>query len=81
MAQVSDIAGGYPRLATTMGFCPEMAVFKRFGDLSARNLLYLQAELLLLYEELVAIEKIDEKTQGTLYTTDFYELYKLQQGK
>jgi hypothetical protein len=36
---------GYPRIAGEIGFNPELAMFRRFGALNARNLLYLQNEL------------------------------------
>ena len=37
---------GYPSLAKVMGPYPGMALFKRFAVLNARNLLYMQAELI-----------------------------------
>jgi hypothetical protein len=37
---------GYPGLAKVMGPHPGMALFKRFAVLNARNLLYMQAELI-----------------------------------
>ena len=36
---------GYPRLAACMKESPEIAIFRRFGDLNVQNLLYLQSEL------------------------------------
>ena len=45
---------GYPKLASLMGACPEVAILRRFGSLNARNLLYLQAELVALEETLRA---------------------------
>jgi hypothetical protein len=81
MAQVPEVIGSYPKLATHMGMFPRMAVFKRFGDLSARNLIYLQAELLLLHQEFIAIEKFDDKTKGYAYGQNFYELFKVRQMK
>jgi len=36
---------GYTKLASLMGHHSELAIFRRFGTLNARNLLYLQAEL------------------------------------
>jgi hypothetical protein len=74
---------GYPQLAHQMGLFPETAIFKRFGDLSARNLLYLQAELLHMHinlreleeEERDAVHKGNEKGKGLRYAADWYELY------
>jgi hypothetical protein len=37
---------GYHRLAQLMGTFPEVAIYRRFGDLNALNLLYYQAELI-----------------------------------
>ena len=45
-------AEGYPRLAHLMGKYPGEAIFRRFATLNARNLLYLQAELVQLEWEL-----------------------------
>jgi hypothetical protein len=43
--EVGRRVGGYPRLADVMGGADDFVIFKRFGSLSAENLLYLQAEL------------------------------------
>ncbi|KAF2441969.1 hypothetical protein P171DRAFT_366077 [Karstenula rhodostoma CBS 690.94] len=43
---------GYPMLAAQIEKRPELAMFRRFGGLNAENLLYLQAELVLLEDEL-----------------------------
>ena len=43
--------GGYTRLAEHMGEHANRAVFRRFGQLNALNLLYLQAELVELERE------------------------------
>ena len=39
---------GYHRLADFMGEYPDYAVYRRFGTLNSPNLLYLQAELVML---------------------------------
>jgi hypothetical protein len=57
MAHISPPEEGYPRLAARMGLFPETAIFTRFGDLTARNLLYLQAELLHMRAYLEDIER------------------------
>jgi hypothetical protein len=43
---------GYEKLAALMGERPTLAIFRRFASLGARNLLYLQAELVCLESEL-----------------------------
>jgi hypothetical protein len=45
-------ANGYDRLAAFMGEFPEYAIYRRFGTLNSLNLLYLQAELVMLELEL-----------------------------
>ncbi|EON64338.1 hypothetical protein W97_03569 [Coniosporium apollinis CBS 100218] len=50
---------GYPRLGTYMGLIPEVAILRRFGDLNAQNLLYLQAEIVHLERELRELELAD----------------------
>ncbi|KAH7138210.1 hypothetical protein B0J11DRAFT_587350 [Dendryphion nanum] len=50
---------GYVRLASIMGAHPEVAILRRFGNLNAENLLYLQAELVNLENELRRIQKLD----------------------
>jgi len=49
---------GYPALAGVMAH-PGMSIFKRFAALNARNLLYMQAEILLLERELDVIAGYD----------------------
>lgn len=68
---------GYPRLAARMGLFPETAIFSRFGDLTARNLLYLQAELLHLRAYLETIEKeaySEDKEKAELWARSWYDL-------
>lgn len=43
---------GYPKVAGQIELLPETAIFRRFGGLNAQNLLYYQAELAGLEEEL-----------------------------
>ncbi|KAF2084079.1 hypothetical protein K490DRAFT_49917 [Saccharata proteae CBS 121410] len=50
---------GYPRLAEEMELIPETFIFRRFGALNARNLLYLQAELVELESQLRKAELAD----------------------
>lgn len=68
---------GYPKLAKHMGVHPESAIFRRFGALNARNLLYLQAELTALENALKEAETKDaESGQGQkhLYARDWFWL-------
>ncbi|KAE9972119.1 hypothetical protein EG328_005187 [Venturia inaequalis] len=81
MAQVPNAVGGYPKLATHMGMFPELAVFKQFGDISARNLLYLQAELIMLHKELLEAENFDDKIKGLFYSKNFSELLRSHELK
>ena len=37
-----DLIPGYPKLAGRMGIMPEIGMFRRFGALNARSLLYYQ---------------------------------------
>jgi hypothetical protein len=68
---------GYPKLAKQMGQYPETAIFSRFGDLNAQNLLYLQAELVHLQARLRSYEASNSKSQNgnkALYARDWYWL-------
>ena len=72
-----DLQDGYPKLAGRMGIQPEMAMFKRFGALNARNLLYMQSELMNLERCLKRAEMEDAMArQGDKpnYSRDFYWL-------
>jgi len=40
-----DLIPGYPKLAGRMEIMPEIAMFRSFGALNARSLLYYQSEL------------------------------------
>ena len=44
--------GSYPKLSEFMGSWSDVAIFRRFANLNAENLLFLQAELLHLEQEL-----------------------------
>ncbi|KAF1950529.1 hypothetical protein CC80DRAFT_554285 [Byssothecium circinans] len=57
----ADHITGYPRLAGRMGAIPEIAMFRRFGALNARNLLYLQNDLVVLENELKQLEIADSQ--------------------
>jgi hypothetical protein len=63
--------GSYPKLSEFMGSWSDVAIFRRFANLNAENLLFLQAELLHLEHALQrlredATNSEDEKTQLAL---------------
>ncbi|KAJ4361046.1 uncharacterized protein N0V89_001615 [Didymosphaeria variabile] len=73
----SEKAQGYPMLAAQIEQRPEMAIFRRFGGLNAENLLYLQAELVLLEEELQKQQMEDSNSNiepKTKYARNWYHL-------
>jgi hypothetical protein len=61
---------GYTALASWMGKFPEAAVFRRFSALNAKNLLYLQAELIQLeieYETKCAASRQMPNPDGSVF--------------
>lgn len=50
---------GYQKLASMIGSHSDLAVFRKFGTLAAKNLLYMQAELVHLEAELGDIVQQD----------------------
>lgn len=56
MATEPSPVGGYPLLAYKMAAMPEAAILRRFAALNARNLLYYQAELVMLENDLCELE-------------------------
>lgn len=50
---------GYAKLAQLQGRYPQLSIFRRFASLNARNLLYLQAELIDLEDRLEKITLLD----------------------
>ena len=57
---------GYARLANIFGQYPETAIYNRFARLNAKNLLYMQAELIQIEYELdtVALEDSQDDDPG-----------------
>ena len=55
------LLAGYPKLAGRMGAMPEVAMFRRFGALNARNILYMQNELVIIEDQLKEIEVEDSE--------------------
>jgi hypothetical protein len=68
-----DLIPGYPKLSGRMGVMPEIAMFRRFGALNARNLLYLQNQLSFLEVRLKACEYQDSQNgegKKSIYAVD-----------
>jgi hypothetical protein len=68
---------GHPRLSEWMGLKPETLIFRKFVALNARMLLYMQAELVELEEQLRSREKKDSNNaEGNhmRYATNFWYL-------
>lgn len=61
-----DLVPGYPRLAGQMGRLPQLGVFRRFGALNMRNLLYYQAELAHLEQDIIQTELDDARNTQDL---------------
>lgn len=74
--------GDYTKLSRFMGSWPEMSNFRKFGALNAQNLLYLQAELANLEDQLHEIRRrdaMDEKKRQ--YATSWLELGIKEEGQ
>jgi hypothetical protein len=71
---MADKKEGYEHLAQFMGKYPALAIFRRFGALNLQNLLYLQAELLYLEDELQQIIQEDNQKGGAVFSRDWYAL-------
>lgn len=78
-----DSVPGYPQLAERMGRTPETAILRRFAGLNARNLLYLQAELVQLEGDLAEAEVADSRREeglGRKFSTDWFWLVQSVNG-
>jgi hypothetical protein len=64
MSTIETIQDGYPGLARLMG--QGFGIFKKFSQLNAQNLLYMQAELLGLEHELNITTHFDDKEAATM---------------
>lgn len=74
---LQNLVTGYPKLAGQMGLIPETTIFRSFAALQAQNILYLQAELVLLEKRLRKRELIDSQDLNglkSLYSLDWYWL-------
>lgn len=73
-----SLVKGYPKLAGHMELMPQKAIFRSFGALNARILLYLQAELQELESQLIKQEHADKEATGVgkkdMYANDWYWL-------
>ena len=72
-----DIVVGYPKLAAKIEIQPELAIYRRFGALNAQNLLYYQAELTDLEEQLrkqQAQDDQDPRGRKSMYAKTWYRL-------
>lgn len=56
----------YSLLANTMAKHPAMQIFRRFSDLNVKSILYYEAELAFLAEELEEVEGKDHQTSDLL---------------
>ncbi|KAL9109279.1 MAG: hypothetical protein Q9227_006034 [Pyrenula ochraceoflavens] len=71
------MTAGYSVLSFLMGAYPEVAIFRRFGSMNARNILYLQAELTSLEKQLSDAEKADlesDHPDRSIYSRDWRTL-------
>ncbi|KAH7085024.1 hypothetical protein BKA63DRAFT_574049 [Paraphoma chrysanthemicola] len=72
-----DIVVGYPKLAARIEIQPELGMYRRFGALNAQNLLYYQAELTDLEEQLREQQTQDDqnpKGKKSMYAKTWYRL-------
>jgi hypothetical protein len=71
----NGLVTGYPRIAGEMSTLLELALFRRFGALNTRNLLYLQNELASLERALKQAERqdsMDPRGRKAYYARDFH---------
>lgn len=71
------LVAGYPRIAGEMSVKPQLALFRRFGALNARNLMYLQNDLANLeraLKEFECADSLDARGKKQLYARDYHTL-------
>jgi hypothetical protein len=76
------IMEGYEKLAELMGERPTLGIFRRFSSLGAKNLLYLQAELVSLESELkrcVAEDNSSGDAEKLEYAVNWYSLMRSEE--
>jgi hypothetical protein len=74
---------GYPKLAALQGIYPQLGIYRRFATLNARNLLYLQAELVILESDLNKFtlkDYVSEDLTAKLYHKNWHRLNKRKDG-
>jgi hypothetical protein len=74
---------GYPKLAALQGTYPQLGIYRRFATLNARNLLYLQAELVILESNLnqfTSKDYVSEDLTAKLYHKNWHRLSKRKYG-
>ncbi|KAF2799790.1 hypothetical protein K505DRAFT_356268 [Melanomma pulvis-pyrius CBS 109.77] len=72
---------GYPKIAGQMNIQPETAIFRGFGELNAKNLLYLQAEIAYLEKKLRDCEIADSRNAAGEKSNYAVSWYWLSQSK
>jgi hypothetical protein len=75
---------GYPRLSERISVKPETGIYRRSDGLNARRILYLQAELCILEQDLHLIEKQDKagtKGKRAVYAVDYKCMLEEADGK
>lgn len=66
---------GYPKISQLMGCQDECAIYRRFRNLNSLNLLYLQAELTHLEQDLQRLTERDARTlKRRFYAKDWLSL-------
>lgn len=70
----------YSRLAAAMGNHREMALFRQFSVLNAKNLLYMQSELVHLESELANIAQEDKCSEDSEKTSFHVSLFDLKES-
>lgn len=66
---------GYPAIAKLMGHHDEFAIVRRFRELNMQDILYLQAEIIHLKEELETLEYHDkEDPERSFFSRDWWSL-------
>ena len=76
--------GGYAKLSSLMSTDPEFAIYRKFGALNAQNLLYYQAELMGLeddLQEIAARDRASEDIEKQDFEGNWYELSHASPGK
>jgi hypothetical protein len=70
----------YHRLATLIGTHPELALFRRFAISNAKNLLYLQSELVHLESELKCIAREDQHSGDCVKKAFDFSVFDLKEA-